>query len=253
MAAGLRAMGKAIAGVSDTFTRDVVNAAFVTYTMTKKPPTIEGISATLKPHLTTGARNVYNRRLAKVMASVSFVETCKARGIPLKDKHLGITSNQVYATAILLNPADKRSMDAKLKSAGITSAIYQNWMRQPVFAAYVNQLSEDVLASHIGDVNSMLVNRATSGDTTAMRMFYELRGQLGAGNDKSTQDLQQIISMLLEVITRHLAATPVLLQAISADITKIINGERVDNSFPILEGTVVSDPYEHENTQLMEG
>jgi hypothetical protein len=246
-------MGKAIERVSDKFTRDVVNAAFVNYTMTKQPPTLDGISATLKPVATTEQRNKFNVRVAKVMSSAAFTQTCEARGIPLKDKHLGITSAQVYATAIILNPADKRSLEAKYKSAGITAAIYQNWMRQPQFAAYVNQLAEDVLSMSSGEVNTMLVNRATSGDTTAMRMFYELRGQLGNNSDKSTQDLQQIISMLLEVITRHLASTPLLLQAISADITKIINGDHVDTSLPILEGTVVSDPYEHAQTQLMEG
>jgi hypothetical protein len=173
------------------------------------------------------------------MASEVYKDTCEVRGIPVGN-YPGLTSAQVYTAQILTNPADKRDMSRKLKSAGITHVQYRNWLKQPAFSAYMHQIGEDLLKNHTQDVNAMLVNKATGGDTAAMRMYYEINGKLGLNREQNT-DLYKVINGLIEIITRRLAGTPELLQAISGDIDILISGGQPSTDLPMLEGTVVDE------------
>ena len=217
--------------VSRTFMRDVINAAQVIWTMSGHLPTVEAVAANLY-----GGQVKNLQHVQKAMASNEFSIACAERGIPTATNS-GITPAQVYAATIILNPADRRPMASKLRSAGVSSNQYRNWLRQPGFKAYVTRLSENLLSDHIGDVNAALTNKATGGDTQAMRMYYELNGMLGQQGSDNT-DLNRVIMLLLEVITRQLAAHPDLLAAINNDITRVIKGEVINTDLPQLSGPV---------------
>jgi hypothetical protein len=218
--------------------RDVIAASQVVWVETNTIPTPESIAAQLYPRSTKS--NL--QHVQKAMSTKEYSIACSERGIPTST-NAGITPAQVYAATIILNPADRRPMASKLRSAGISSNQYRNWLKQPGFKAYVTKLGEDLLSDHIGDVNTALTNKATGGDTQAMRMYYELNGMLGTQTE-SNVDLNRVVVLLLEVITRQLAAYPQLLQAINNDITRVIKGEVINTDLPQLGGpmrSVVSD------------
>lgn len=220
--------------LSREFERKVVNAANVVWTTTGAVPTVDSVCEVLYPHGTKNKTNV-----AKVMAGDVYRDTCDIRGIPVGDLP-GLTSAQVYCAQIMTNPADKRPMSAKLKSAGVTHVQYRNWLKQPAFSAYMHQIGEDLLKNHVQDVNTMLVNKATGGDTAAMRMYYEINGKLGLNRNENA-DLYKVINGLIDIITRRLSGSPEILVAISKDIDTLLNGGTVTSDLPMLEGTVVDD------------
>lgn len=231
-ASNSKSKNKELGRLTNEFARKVVNAANVVWTTTGQVPTIDSVCAVLYPHGTSNKTHV-----AKVMASDVYRDTCDVRGIPVGAMP-GLTAAQVYCAQIMTNPADKRDFGRKLKSAGVTHIQYRNWLKQPAFSAYMQQIGEDLLNNHVQDVNAMLVNKATGGDTAAMRMYYEINGKLGLNREQNT-DLYKVINGLIEIITRRLAGTPELLQAISSDIDVLIQGGTVNTDLPILEGTVV--------------
>ena len=227
--------------VSNDFLRNVLAASHKIWVTDRQVPTVDSVSQVLYPQ---GAKN--KTHVAKAMATPAYRDTCEARGIPVGTMP-GLTAAQSYAAQIICNPADKRPLNAKLKSAGITSATYQNWLKQPAFSAYIKQIGEDLLKDNIAAVNAMVVNKATGGDMVAAKLVYELNGMIGA-NKHENQDLYQIINGLIDIITRRLAAYPQALAEISEDIGKILKGEKVSTDLPMLEGTVVEEieypPYE---------
>lgn len=223
---------------SSEFVLRCVNAANVVWITTEQPPTVEGVVAVLYPDAPPGGRAVAH--VAKAMATPAYRDTCEVRGIPVGGLP-GMTSAQTYAVSILTNPADKRPMAVKLKAAGVSQQQYRNWLKQPAFSAYIKQVGENLLGDHIADVNAMLVNKATSGDTAAMKMYYEINGRLGM-NRESNQDLYQVITGLIDIITRRLAGYPELLQFISKDIDSLMKGERPVSDLPMLEAV----PFEEE-------
>lgn len=233
-----------IVKVSTEFLRNVLAASHKIWVETQQVPTVEAVAKTLYPQ--GGGRALSH--VAKAMATPAYRDTCEARGIPVGTMP-GLTAAQSYAAQILTNPADKRPMASKLKSAGITAATYQNWLRQPAFSAYVKKIGDDLLSNHIADVNAMLVNKATSGDTAAMKIYYEINGKLGAARDNNA-DLYQIINGLIDIITRRLAEYPQALMLISQDIDKILKGETVSTDLPMLEAYTV-EPTEPTATEYI--
>lgn len=225
--------------LSKEFERRCVNAANVVWTTTGQVPTIDSVCAVLYPHGTNNKTNV-----AKVMASDVYKDTCEVRGIPV-GSYPGLTSAQVYCAQIMTNPSDKRPMAAKLKSAGVTQVTYRNWLKQPAFSAYMHQIGEDLLKNHITDVNSMLVNKATAGDTAAMKMYYEINGKLGLNRNENA-DLYKVINGLIEIITRRLAGYPEQLSALISDIDTLLAGGTVSTDLPMLEGAVIDHLEEEE-------
>jgi hypothetical protein len=226
---------------SSEFVLRCVNAANVVWVETQQVPTVEGIVRVLYPDAPATSKAIAH--VAKAVATPAYRDTCEVRGIPVGTMP-GMTSAQTYAVSILTNPADKRPMATKLKAAGITQQQYRNWLKQPAFSSYIKQVGENLLGDHIADVNAMLVNKATSGDTTAMKMYYEINGRLGM-NRESNQDLYMVISGLIDIITRRLAGYPGLLQEISTDIDSLMKGERPVSDLPMLEAVPIEDEPEY--------
>lgn len=199
------------AGVGKQTFIDVVAAATAAYNIKRRVPTVEEISA----HTNREAKTI-----SRVIVTPEFKELMRNRGYPFD--HVKMTPEQVWAAAILTDPTNKKPLSAKLKQAGITMATYRAWLKQPHFKEYVETISEQMLGEHIQDVHTMVVNKATSGDLTAAKMYYELNGRLDPNKQQMT-DLNGVIGLLLEVITRYVTDVGVLTK-INKDIDVLLSG-----------------------------
>lgn len=186
----------------------------------------------------------------KVIVSDEFKITMARRGVNWYQNSRAISPEQAFAISIVTNPTDRRDMRSKLKSAGISYAQYRAWLKQPVFSAAIKQIGEDMLGDHVHDVHTSLLNKAMDGkDINAIKLYYEITGRHDPAKQQMV-DLERIIGLLLEVITRYVT-DPVILTRISGDVEAIMAGKTpkystVPNNFDgavgdILDAQVVDD------------
>jgi len=133
-----------------------------------------------------------------------------------------LTPEQVFTIGIITDPSNRRPFNEKLKQVGISAATYKNWMKQPVFAAKMNEIGESLLGEHIAAVHARLANRAEAGDVAAMKLFYEVSGRHDP-SQKQMLDVVRIIQLVLEAITRH-ESNPAIIAAITQDIDVVLAG-----------------------------
>lgn len=184
--------------------RTVVGAAYTAYTMDRVVPDQERIRALI------GKGNYTKKVISKIIDTENFKNAMLTRGVPWKNGD-GLSAQQMYTLQILTNPTDRRELRAKLKSAGVTYPQYRAWLSQPHFSRYLSTVTENMLKDHIPDFNTVLTNKALSGDVNALKFAYELSGRHDP-NHQQVLDLQVIVNALLEVITRNIKDPTVLMQ-----------------------------------------
>lgn len=224
-------------GVSEKTYRSVVAAATSAYAIYRRVPTM----AEIKEFTTC-----QEKRIMLVLQSPEFKQLMGLRGMPF-DSEVRLTAEQYYAIQILTNPTDRRPMDRKLKSAGITYHTYRAWLKQPLFRDYIAKISEDMLGEHVADVHTKVVEKAAGGDVQFARLFYELNGRHDPGKQQML-DVQALIGLLIEVFSRHVRDVGIL-HKVTADIEKVLNGENPNGirSFDmdsIVQSEVVESPIE---------
>lgn len=216
-----------IDGVSTLVFRKILAGAAAAYSVNKRVPTIEEI------HYYSGSQL---KSISKVLATQEFKDIMERRGYAWD--RCKLTPEQEFAVGIITDPSRRGDMSSKLRAAGISFSQYRAWMKQPHFKDFISKVGEDMLGEHIQDVHTSVVNRATNGDINAAKLVYELTGRYDPAKQQVV-DLQAIISLLLEVITRHVRDVNVL-SAISSDVELVMNGKipQALSSFDITENMV---------------
>lgn len=208
-----------VGGIPEGVTREdfttVLSGCYVAYTSNRQLPDMVEIQRYVK--------TVPATIIAKILASDEFTDAAVARGIPW-DNFNGLTAEQMLVAQIVTNPTDKRPLRAKLKSAGVTYAQYRAWMHQPVFSQYMNRITEGMLVDHIPDFNTVLTNKALSGDINALKYVNELSGRHDP-NRQQVLDLQAIVQNLLEIIQRNVT-DPATFQRIAAEFSLAVNSKQ---------------------------
>lgn len=197
--------------VSPASFRGVLAGASAAYSIKKKVPSVEEISQYCSQRPQT---------IAKVIATPEFKTIMAARGFPFETARL--SPEQYFAVGIITDPTNRKPLGTKLKQAGISFATYRAWLKQPHFAQYIEKISEDMLGEHVQDVHTRVLERATNGDMQAIKLYYELTGRHDPQKQQMV-DLNGIIGLLLEVITRYVPDTTAL-SNITTDIGIIMSG-----------------------------
>lgn len=182
-------------GIGDKTFRHVVGAAYTAYIACKGIPSVEEIYS-------FSDKKVTKQKIAEVTITDEFAEAMQARGVSWRpDDYTGISAAQAYCIQILTNPVhEKKTLGAKLKLAGVTYTQYRAWLKQPTFNRYLNNLVEGMLTDHQGDIHTVVMNKALSGDLAAIKYIDELTGRYDP-NHRQVEDLRLIVDKLIEVVT----------------------------------------------------
>lgn len=183
-------------GLTNEEFRHIVGAAYTAWVSDGELPSAERISSFL-------AREISLKRIEIACVSNEFSDAMAARGVPW-EKQNGLTATQMLVLQIITNPTDRRKLETKLKAAGVTYTTYRAWLRQPQFSQYLNKVTEGMLVDHIPDFNTVLTNKALSGDLNALKFVYELSGRHDP-NRQQVMDLQAVIQALVEIVTRNVS------------------------------------------------
>lgn len=172
--------------------------------------------------------------IVKVLSSKSFYLRMSRRGVMwpenwspqlhnISQMYTRLTPQQVIAMQVVTDPTDKRSLGAKLKQVGINQTVWRAWLRNPVFAEAVRRTSEHLLQDTIAIAHTRLAQKVDAGDISAIKTLYEVSGRHDP-NKQQMLDFAKVISLVLEVMQRHIT-DPATLRAIGDDLDSVIAGE----------------------------
>lgn len=176
-----------------------------------------------------------------------FKDRMAQRGIRWTSKagiNAELTPEQVYLIAILTDPTNKKPLKEKLQGAKISHTMYRNWMKQPAFARAISLIAENLIDDHLPQIHTKVVEKAIGGDLAAAKFAYELSGRHDPAKQQM-MDIQRIILLLLEVITRHVT-DPNVLGRINSDIELVLQGSTPDSI-----GTVPANYVEEEIPEIV--
>lgn len=135
-----------------------------------------------------------------------------------------LSAEQLAAANLLLDFSDHRSQAAKLKSLGIPTTKYQNWLRIPAFQEYITYRAEYLLNSSTHEAHTALLKNVQRGNQKAIEFLYEITGRYSRST-QSTQDLALLMVRLVEVIQRHVK-DPETIRAIAQEFNEVLPSER---------------------------
>lgn len=161
--------------------------------------------------------------LDDALKKLSFQIALNARGIHYKENG-DLTDQQVAAIATVTNWSDRRSRNAKLHGLGITAAMWNGWLRNPSFKRLLHKVAADGFDSEDITAQEGLTKAMARGDTSAIKFYMELTGRYRPGADANTQNLMQVVSLIVESIQRHVK-DPEVFAAIASDCDSIMNGK----------------------------
>lgn len=137
----------------------------------------------------------------------------QAKGYQL-DKKDYLSPKQLAFANSILNLADKRSRLQKMRELDVSAAEFANWKKNPVFNDYLRHRSEALLGDSLPDVHLALIDSASRGDVSAIKLFYELTGRHGAEGQQQT-NIKATLTALIEAVQTHVH-DPIVIQAIAS-------------------------------------
>lgn len=165
-----------------------------------------------------------------IIAAAARLEA-KGYGITKRDY---LTPEQLAVANSIMNLSDKRSITKKLQDFGVSPAKYSNWKKNPIFNGYLRESTEAQLGNSVPDVHLALIDAASSGDISAIKLFYEITGR-HTQNSQQNVNLQVMLTGVIEAIAEFVP-DPVIIQKIAAKIQETSQG--------ILNGNVIKGEIE---------
>ena len=143
-----------------------------------------------------------------------FMQALSVRGvIPLGR---GLTARQMLAIDILSDPNVSGTWGTKLKKAGISEKQLSLWMESETFANQFRMLSTKRMNQALPAVDVVLTTKALSGEMDAVKYLDK---RMGRDPDKKEEmSSRQVVSIVLDALTKHLSKDPEKLRAIAAEI-----------------------------------
>ena len=89
---------------------------------------------------------------------------------------------QRKAAEALVDPDDMRSVKELCDDLKISRTTFYNWQKQVEFTGYVKVLIESLTTSIVPKAWKQIAKKIDEGNMEAIRMVFELKGQLASGN-----------------------------------------------------------------------
>lgn len=152
-----------------------------------------------------------------------------------------LTPLQLIVANTMLDLIDNRSAKKKLQDLGVSTKLYNNWLKDPTFQGYLRGKAESMLGENQHEAHLVLLDKMRSGDTKALSMYYEMTGMFvpERGTNAGTaqvQDFQRLLVDILEIIQEE--CEPEAVRRISDRLKALIG---MQNTATALVQTVAHD------------
>ena len=182
------------------------------YWETGRIPTQDMIVSGLDPLQSRATRN----KVANAWKKERFQAALEKRGLEFKNDSKLLTPIQLLLVNMLMNVEDKKTLRQKLEVLGVKYAQYQTWLRDPAFHDYLTMRTEQLFEHSDHEAYKSLVKAVMSGDVTAMKLFFEMRGIYSPRLEVNI-NVETIIYRLVEIVGKHVK-DPATLRDIADEI-----------------------------------
>ncbi|MEK3853436.1 phBC6A51 family helix-turn-helix protein [Cytobacillus sp. FSL H8-0458] len=90
---------------------------------------------------------------------------------------LGLNGKQIEVAQILADPSETRTIKAICEDIELPRRTFYNWVGKKEFVEFVNSLIDKYTDAELAGVWGALARKARTGDTHAMKLFFELKGK----------------------------------------------------------------------------
>lgn len=129
---------------------------------------------------------------------------------------------QIAAIVTITNYADPRPRTSKLDGLGINLNTWAGWLKDRNFKNALEKISRDNFEAAASIAREGLAKAMERGEVSAIKYFNDLTGEA-----PQVQNLQMMLTKLVEVIQLHVRS-PEVLHAIDRDFRLIMAGRDID-------------------------
>lgn len=133
----------------------------------------------------------------KLLESERLAEGLAARGITFRALE-ELSAHQMHALAIYADTSVPMTHRERLRNARVTQAQWDGWMRNPRFAARLEQIAEDRLAGSTANAHLKLMEAIDRGERWAIELAYEMTGRHRRNQDG--QNPAELFAALFEIL-----------------------------------------------------
>lgn len=162
-------------------------------------------------------KTVVNGETVQIMLSNRGIEAPKS-------VEYGLTPDQLAAANVYLNIYDTRPLQQKLREIGISPSRFGGWVKGKNFKAYLRERSEDLFEEGMPMAHRQLLDQIAKGNIKAIELFYQVSGRYTGVNSAEVQNIQLMMSRLLEAIQMEVG-DQVVLARISERFNALLNGQ----------------------------
>jgi hypothetical protein len=134
-----------------------------------------------------------------------------------------LTDRQLIAINVVMNPADNRSLNVKLKSIGIGLPEWSGWFRDENFRKFLEDRGEELLTDYQPLIHDALTRRAMSGDTRAIEYYNKINGRFDP-NAAANVNVALLLTRVFDIIQRNIADGDTL-KNISRELQALAEGK----------------------------
>lgn len=151
-----------------------------------------------------------------ILASIK--EQLSVRGLPEFNESQGYLAPEfVTAVHLILNYQDRRTIPAKLKSIGVTTAKWSSWLKKPKYKEYYKEKCQLIFTDEFqAEAQRSLMNSVVAGDLQAVKYYNEVTGIYRPQESATQNVIATLITALFEILTRHVSAE--VIASIGAEI-----------------------------------
>lgn len=116
-----------------------------------------------------------------------------------------LTPLQLIVANKLLDLSDQKSESKKLRDCGVTTHRFQTWLRDPNFAGYLRDRTENMLGEYQHEAMLSLIDQVRSGNMKAIQYYHEMTGRYITQTAKNAGttgafDVKILLIRLIEIL-----------------------------------------------------
>ena len=123
------------------------------------------------------------------------------------------------AIAAMLNYADRRSDEKKLRDIGITTREWTSWLLDDDFAAYLSDRSERLLVASQHEAHLGLIKGIIGGNIASVKLYNEMTGRYNHEAENNF-NVKVLLGSFIEVLQRHVT-DPIVLHRIATEMNNV--------------------------------
>ena len=198
---------------SNSFRADVLTFIEVFYYENKKLPDIHVLHEHFKDH---PDRPNFLKGWTNVLEDIS--DSLSNRGIkPYNTVENYIDPKFAWATSLIVNHLDKRTIPAKLKEAGLTTKEWQAFLRRKRHFEYFQSRLDEVFDNDVkNDAKLALARSIQNGDLQAIKYYNELKNIYRPETQNALQMVSIVLTAVMEILAQNVTSD--VLNRVAAEI-----------------------------------